>query len=175
MKDDISLAQWALVSEFHSGQLTTLDLPRTARVDFGLNGIELVNTLLEVPTQNYLDRLKEYATDYKVAIPLIMIDDEGDGSSATPEGRNQFVTNHRKWIDIARYLGCTAIRTNCRGEGPVTKEQGLHRAEESYRMLLEYAEKEGIKVLIENHGGLSNDPDWMVQLYNRVAHPLFGS
>jgi sugar phosphate isomerase/epimerase len=42
-------------------------------------------------------------------------------------------------------------------------------------MLLEYAEKEGIRVLIENHGGLSNDADWMVQLYNRVAHPLLGS
>jgi hypothetical protein len=29
-------------------------------------------------------------------------------------------------------------------------------------------------VLIENHGGVSNDPDWMVKLMKQVNHPLFG-
>ena len=57
-KNDISLAQWALVDEVRSGKWKTLDFPRIAREDFGLNGIEFVNTLFEVPIANYLNQLK---------------------------------------------------------------------------------------------------------------------
>jgi hypothetical protein len=40
---------------------------------------------------------------------------------------------------------------------------------------LEYAAKAGVKVLIENHGGVSNDADWMVALMKEVEGPLFGT
>ena len=56
MKNDISLAQWALVEEIRAGKWTTLDFPKIAREDFGLNGIEFVNTLFEVPTEGYLKK-----------------------------------------------------------------------------------------------------------------------
>ncbi|NQU88369.1 MAG: sugar phosphate isomerase/epimerase, partial [Mariniphaga sp.] len=52
-KDDISLAQWALVQEIRDGKWKTLDFPKVAREDFGLNGIEFVNTLFEVPHVQY--------------------------------------------------------------------------------------------------------------------------
>ena len=60
-KDDISLAQWALVDEVRAGKWKTLDFPRIAREDFDINGIEFVNTLFEVPTFNYLKELKQNA------------------------------------------------------------------------------------------------------------------
>src|SRR5687767_14472903 len=87
VKDDISLAQWALVDEIRSGKWKNLDFPRIAREDFGLNGIEFVNTLFEVPTEGYLRRLKQNAVTHGVAMVLIMVDDEGDGCSNTKEGR----------------------------------------------------------------------------------------
>src|SRR5438105_2152005 len=114
-KDDISLAQWALVEEIRAGKWKTLDFPRIAREDFGLNGIEFVNTLFEVPTEVYLIDLKQRAAMYGVTMVLIMVDDEGDGCASTKEGRRQFEIFHRKWVDIAYYLGCHAVRTNCRG------------------------------------------------------------
>jgi hypothetical protein len=42
-------------------------------------------------------------------------------------------------------------------------------------MLLAYAKPSGMKIVIENHGGVSNDPDWMVQLMKAVDDPLFGT
>jgi len=173
--DDISLAQWALVQEIRDGKWTTLDFPRVAREDFGLNGIEFVNTLFEVPTVNYLNRLKQNAEEHGVTMVLIMIDAEGDGCEPTPALRKQFVINHRKWIDIAHYLGCKAIRTNCRGPENVDKGEALKWAAESYQMLLEHAVPAGISVCIENHGGVSNDADWMVELYKDVNQLYFGS
>lgn len=174
-KDDISLAQWALVDEVKAGKWKTLDFPAVARKEFGLNGIEFVNTLFEVPTEGYLRQLKKNAEDNGVSMVLIMVDDEGDGCSPTQAERRQFEINHRKWIDAAHFLGCSAIRTNCRGPKDVNKDEALKYSVETYRMLLEYAVPAKISVLIENHGGVSNDADWMVSLIKEVNNLYFGS
>jgi len=164
-----------LVEEIRAGKWKTLDFPKIAREDFNLNGIEFVNTLFEVPTNEYLNILKRNAADNGVAMVLIMIDDEGDGCASTKEERKQFEINHRKWIDIAHYLGCHAIRTNCRGQENISKSDALQWASESYNMLLQYAADANIKVLIENHGGVSNNPEFMIALMKEVDHPLFGT
>ena len=171
----ISLAQWALVEEIKAGKWKTLDFPKVAQEDFGINGIEFVNTLFEVPTEGYLQTLKRNASDYGVTMVLIMVDDEGDGCSPSKEGRKQFEINHRKWIDVAHYLGCHAIRTNCRGPENVAKNEALKWAAESYNMLLEYAVPANVKVVIENHGGVSNDGDWILSLMKEVNSPYLGT
>jgi len=175
IRDDISLAQWALVDEIRAGKWTNLDFPRIAREDFALNGIEFVNTLFAVPTADYLAQLKRNADDHGVNMILIMVDAEGDPCSQEKKEREQFAINHRKWIDIAAYLGCRAIRTNCRGTAKTDPEDGLKWAADSYERLLEYALPANISVLIENHGGFSNDADWMVRLFSKVDTKYFGS
>ncbi len=174
-KDDISIAQWALVEEIRAGKWKNLDFPRIAREDFGVNGIEFVNTLFEVPTESYLKKLKQNAADHGVTMVLIMCDEEGDGCSDTKEGQKQFAINHRKWVDIAHYLGCHAIRTNCRGPQNADKNEALKWSTEAYNQLLEYAKPAKISIVIENHGGVSNDADWMVDLMKKVNNKSFGT
>jgi sugar phosphate isomerase/epimerase len=173
-RSDISLAQWALVEEVRAGKWKTLDFPRIARQDFNLNGIEFVNTLFESPTETYLKQLKQNAADQGVTLVLVMVDEEGDGCAPTRQERKAFEVYHRKWVDIAHYLGCHSVRTNCRGPVDVDKNEALEWAAESYQMLLDYASPAGINILIENHGGVSNDADWMLALMKKVNHPLFG-
>jgi sugar phosphate isomerase/epimerase len=174
-QDDISIAQWALVREVREGVWKTIDFPKIAREVFDINGIEFVNTLFEVPTYSYLRTLRRNAEKHEVAMVLIMVDNEGETCDPGKEERIQTVINHRKWIDIAKYLGCHSIRTNCRGPRDVPKDQALDWAADCYNRLLEYAANAGIGVLIENHGGLSNDADWMVSLFEKVDNPCFGS
>jgi len=176
-KTAVSLAQWSLVTEWRARQWTTLDFPRIAREDFGLDGVEFVNTLFEAPTETYFKQLRQNAAAEGIAMVLIMVDDEGDGCCPDKQGRKEFQLFHRKWVDIAYYLGCQAIRTNCRGprSGQFDKEEALEWAAESYHPLLEYARPAGINILIENHGGVSNDPDWMVRLMKKVNDPIFGT
>ncbi|MDD4778599.1 MAG: TIM barrel protein [Fermentimonas sp.] len=173
-KNDISLAQWALVDEVTKGEWKTLDFPRIAREDFGINGIEFVNTLFEVPIANYLNRLKRNADEYGVKMVLIMVDAEGETCTPSKEERKQTVINHRKWIDIAQYLGCHAIRTNCIGAKDIDKEEALKWSAETYNMMLEYAIPANISIMIENHGGVSNDADWLVSLMKEVNSKYFG-
>ena len=131
-KDDISIAQWALVEEIRAGKWKNLDFPRIAREDFGVNGIEFVNTLFEVPTEDYLKKLKQNAKDHGITMVLIMCDQEGDGCADTKEGQKQFAINHRKWVDIAHYLGCHAVRTNCRGPQNPDKKEALKWSTDAY-------------------------------------------
>lgn len=173
-RNNISLAQWALVNEIRAGEWTNLDFPRIAREVFDIDGIEFVNTLWEVPTMNYLNRLKRNAEDQGVTMVLIMCDAEGDACAPTAKERRQFDINHRKWIDAAQFLGCHAIRTNCIGPRDVDKDEALKWASETYHMMLEYAIPANISVLIENHGGVSNDPDWMVALMKEVNSLYLG-
>ena len=173
-KDDISLQEWALVDEIREGKWTNLDFPRIAREEFGIGGIEFVNTLFEVPIYNYLKELKKNAAEHGVEMLLIMCDGEGEMASDSKKEREQAVLNHHKWIDIAHYLGCHSIRTNCYGPEGASKEEALDRAEESYNKLLEYAVPAKVSVLIENHGGISNDPDFLVELMERVDNLYFG-
>ena len=173
-KDDISLQQWALVDEIRAGKWTTLDFARISREDFGINGIEFVNTLFDVPTYDYLRRLKKNADENGVEMLLIMCDAEGEMASSSKKERVQAVINHHKWIDIAHYLGCHSIRTNCYGPKDASKEELLNWAEESYNKLLDYAVQAKVSVLIENHGGISNDPDFLVALMKRVNNLYFG-
>lgn len=175
ISDDISIAQWALVEEVRNGKWKTVDFPKIAQEDFGINGIELVNTLFEVPTLFYLQRLKRNAENFGVKMVLIMVDDEGETCTPDKNERRQTVINHKKWIDIANYLGCHAIRTNCRGPKDAPKEEALKWAAETYHEMLEYAIQANISILIENHGGLSNDADWMVSLFKEVNNFYFGS
>lgn len=173
--DDISIAQWSLVDEIRNGKWKTLDFPKIAREDFDINGIELVNTLFEVPTLQYLKTLKKNAEDHGVSMVLIMVDDEGETCTPSEDERKQTVINHQKWIDIANYLGCHAIRTNCRGPKDAPKNEALKWAADTYNMMLEYAVPANVSILIENHGGFSNDADWMVTLMKEVNHLYFGS
>ncbi len=174
-KNGISLAQWALVNEVREGKWKTLDFPRIAREDFGIDGIEFVNTLFEGPTtMNYLNTLKRNAANQGVTCVLIMCDAEGDACGQTQAERLQFAINHRKWIDAAQFLGCHSIRINCIGPRDVNKVEALKWSAETCNRLLEYAIPAGISVLIENHGGVSNDPEWMVALMKEVNSRYLG-
>jgi len=174
-KDDISLAEWSLVGDLRKGKFTNLDVPRICREEFDINGLEFVNTFFENPLSRYLQRLKRNADDNGVQLVLIMVDSEGEMAAPTKEERKQAVINHRKWIDIANFLGCHAIRTNCRGPKDASAEDTLNYAEESFNYILEYASQAQINVIIENHGGLSSDPDFLVSLMKRINSPDFGT
>jgi len=84
---------------------------------------------------------------------------------------------HRKWVDIAHYLGCHAIRCNMGGPRQDWKQDAdlTSRSAESFNNLLEYARQADLNILIENHGGASSDADLVVRLIKAVDNPNFGT
>jgi L-ribulose-5-phosphate 3-epimerase len=173
-KFKISLAAWSLNPWFRK-EWVNLDLPRIVREQYGLDGLEFVNSHFENPRHEYLKDLKKRAADHGVELVLIMCDGEGDMSHEDRKERAQAAINHRKWVDIAHFLGCHAIRGNFGYTKVGTVEERVARCAESYRSLVEYADQAGMNVLIENHGGVSSYPEPVVQLMKLVNHPRFGT
>ncbi len=177
-KDDISLAAWSIVRSFRNGLWKNEDLPRICREEFGVNGLEFVNQFFGNVMQRNLNELKKRGDDYGVKFRLIMIDGEGDMAAADAAERKQAAVSHRKWIDIAHYLGCHAVRCNLGGgrrgwerdSGEIVK-----RATESFGDLLEYSKDSGLGVVIENHGGASSDPEVLPRIMKAVDDPRFGT
>ena len=170
----ISLAAWSVQPWFNK-TWTNLDLPRIVREDFGLEGIEFVNGYFALPRYRYLQELKKRCDDYGITPVLIMVDGEGDMSHPDKAERRQAVINHRKWIDIADFLGCHAIRANAGYEEAGTIDERVKRCAGSYSELMEYADQCKMEVTIENHGGFSSIPEKLVAVMKQVNHPLFGT
>ncbi|MDX9752758.1 MAG: sugar phosphate isomerase/epimerase family protein [bacterium] len=175
-ENKISLATWSINRTFFMGGWKMDDLPRIVREDFGIDGIEHVNQFFDVPTETNLNRWNQRAKDYGVQNVLIMVDHEGAMVAKEEAVRKQAVINHRKWVDIAAYMGCHAIRCNAYGGGSTPEEDpdALDRAAESFHALVDYAAEQQINVIIENHGGLSSYPGWLPALCKKVDSPHFG-
>ena len=177
-KNDISLAAWSLnLSFFRHHRWKNTDLPKICRQDLGISGIEFVNQFFDNPTLRNLAELKRQLSDHNIHPVLIMIDAEGDMSAADAAERRRASIAHRKWVDVADYLGCHAVRCNMGGpRSDWAQDRDLtRRAAESFHDLLDYSFASGINVVIENHGGASSDPDVLVRLMRAVDHPRFGT
>jgi sugar phosphate isomerase/epimerase len=177
-RDAISLGMYSLNRAFSAGVWDLLDIARIAREDFDIDGLEYVTIYFkDVREQSMLRHLNQRASDYGVQNVLIMVDQEGDMGSPDRRARMQAAVNHRKWVDIAAYLGCFAIRCNCTGTGNSVQEDpdALERSVESFNALLEYARASQIVVCIENHGGgLASNADWLASLARKIDSPNFG-
>ena len=176
VESGISLAAWSFSSSFFAGKWKLLEMPRILRERLQIEGLEHVNQFFENPTLNYLQQLKRNCSDFGVKSLVIMIDSEGSTAAEDRAERTRAAIAHRKWIDIAHFLGCHSVRCNMYG-GPEDwrKDPDLvARAAETIHSLLEYAKDSGLNILVENHGRASSDPDILVGLVKKVNHPRFG-
>ena len=169
----ISLQVWSLHRAFFAGELDQVGMLRLCP-ELGLSGLEMYNTFFPSPQYLYLRGLRAEAEQLGVRLLLIVCDMEGNLGAAERRERLQAAVNHRKWVDTAVVLGCHSIRCQVQGDDsdPAAMRE---RAAESLRALLDYAQGSGLRILIENHGGLSSDPDWLISLIELVGHPQLGT
>jgi hypothetical protein len=168
----LSLAAWSLHRTFESGEIDQLRMVQLAG-KLGFTGFEMVNTFFPVPTYSYLQELRTVAVDAGLELVLVMCDEEGDLAALDRGERLQAARNHRRWVDVAATLGCHAIRVDV-GVEHEEEQPTLDHAAEALAALLEYAAGE-VRVLIENHGGVSSNPAWIVSLIERVGDPNLGA
>ncbi|WP_321478134.1 sugar phosphate isomerase/epimerase family protein [uncultured Paludibaculum sp.] len=174
----VSLAEWSIHNAIQKGKLTNLDFPRIAQEN-NCEGLEFVNTLWGSPTAGYIARLKRRMADTGTKPVLIMVDDEGMMGHSDKAQRMMAVKNHHKWVDAAAEVGCHSIRTNMYPEKqpttPAEIEAFLGYCAESFTALCGYAKTANINIIIENHGGISSNPDVVLSLMKKVGLPNFGT
>ena len=171
----ISLAEWSLHRAMGAGELDNLDFPRVTKEEYGIDGVEYVNSFFKDRAEDftYLADLKSRCDGLGVQSVLIMCDGEGAIGDPDSAARTQAVENHYRWVEAAKFLGCHAIRVNAQSQG--TPEEQKELAADGLRRLSEFAAQREINVLVENHGGLSSNGAWLASVMQAVDHPRCGT
>lgn len=172
---EISLAEWSLHKALFKKEIDNLNFAKIAREDFGIGAIEFVNSFFKdkAKDMDYLKNLNQRAKDHGVIHHLIMVDGEGALGDPDEAKRTQAVENHYRWVDAAKFLGCKMIRVNAQSRG--TAEEQMKLAADGLRRLTDYGAKAKIAVVVENHGGLSSNGQWLAGVMKQVNHPNCGT
>ncbi len=171
----ISLAEWSLHKALFANDINNLDFPKFAKQECGIDAVEYVNQFFKDKAQDtaYLQELKNRCEGEGVTSVLIMCDGEGQLGHPDADERIVTVENHKKWVEAAKFLGCHSIRVNAASQG--TFEEQQQRAADGLRQLCEFADPFDINVIVENHGGLSSNGEWLAGVMKMVDHPRVGT
>ena len=185
----ISLAEWSLHRSIRSNMIDHMDFYDITKNKFGLSAVEYVNSFFFEKAEDkiYLNEMKMRADDLGIESLLIMCDNEGSLGDPDPVARTKAVENHYKWAEAAKYLGCHSIRVNAylteslHGTLPAdysttgSYENQINLAADGLRRLTEYGDTIGINTIVENHGGLSSNGQWLAAVMEKVDHPRVGT
>ena len=171
----ISLAQWSLHRTIFAGELDNLDFPRSAKQDYGIEAVEYVNQFFKDKARDtgYLAELAKRAADEGVTSVLIMCDGLGNLGDPDDAARKKAIENHFPWVEAAKRLGCHSVRVNAASEGSFAEQQKL--AADGLARLAEYAAQMEMAVIVENHGGLSSNGQWLAGVMRLVNKPNCGT
>ena len=171
----ISLAQWSLHKALFAGTITNLDFPREAKRTYGIDAVEYVNQFFKDKAKDldYLADLAQRAADEGVTNLLIMCDRLGKLGDPDAAARTAAIENHFPWVEAAKRLGCHSIRVNAASAGSAAEQQKL--AADGLSRLGEYAGQLKLNVIVENHGGLSSNGQWLAGVMKLVDRPNVGT
>lgn len=171
---DISLTQWSLNRAFFSNALSPMDFAKISKREFGIGGVEYLNRFYEDGFGlSVAHDLKMRADDEGVINVLIMCSRLGLIGDPDAQKRAQTVEKHKIWIEAAQIMGCHSIRVNAHSRGAYDEQMKL--AADGLFQLAEIGKAHGINVIVENHGGLSNNGAWLAGVMKQTAHDYCGT
>jgi sugar phosphate isomerase/epimerase len=121
----------------------------------------------------YWETFKKKCNEAGVHVGLIMCDQLGDLGDADPEARDAVVSKHHPWVDIASFLGAESIRVNAGGAG--TPEEVAANAVDGLTKLAQYGATRGVNIIVENHGGISSNAQWLAGVVEQVGMDNVGT
>jgi L-ribulose-5-phosphate 3-epimerase len=171
----ISLAQWSLHRAFHNNERDPFNFPTITRKEFDIEAVEYVNSFYFSHEQDkqYWTDLKKQCDDEGVKSLLIMCDGLGRLGDPDQSKRIETVEKHHFWVETAKFLGCHSIRVNAASEGSFEEQMKL--AADGLHALCEFGAKHDIYVIVENHGGLSSNGEWLSGVMEMADHPMVGT
>ena len=171
----LSLAQWSLHRSLFSGKIDNLDFVKISKEKFGISAVEYVNIFFfkKAKNKSYLREMKNRSDDFGVKNLLIMCDDEGKIGDPNLKKRKKAIENHFKWVEAANFLGCKTIRVNASSDGSWDEQKKL--VVDGLSRLVEFAKDYSINVVVENHGGLSSNGEWLSQVISDVENDFCGT
>lgn len=143
-------------------ELKLVDVPGYFADRFKVHNVEFWSRHFESQSPAYLQELKKQVAKGKSILINVQIDEPYNLADPSEEGRQKSVSLFKAWIDSAVSLGSMSVRAN-------TGSGSADSCIRSFKEIEKYARQKGILLLVENHGGLSSDPDALIQVAKAVG------
>ena len=179
----ISLQCYSFASSLYTKKMNITDFPRIVREDFNIDAAEYWNTPMNEKRRdpNFIREINVKTNDYGIENTIMLVDfidfKTGESKSLCSRDkteRNMAIDGHKEWIEIAKSIGCKAIRANLWSSN-MSKDEVKNISEDSLAKLLEFSEKIDMSIVIENHGGYTSNARWLVDLMKSINHPNLGT
>ncbi len=166
----------------------------------GAEGVDILHRQMDLDEKGPLDaaahaycqRLKRHA--FRAGIDLICLSIHQDFVSPDPDTRQQWIAHTEKCIELAYAMGIPSIRLNsgrwktipdfdalmrARGEEPIlpgyTLDDGFKWCIDSIRRCTELAAQRGVILALENHWGLTSQPEGQLRILSAIDSPWLGA
>jgi sugar phosphate isomerase/epimerase len=137
------------------------------------NAVELTSYYFPESTPAYLDKIKALCESKKLAVSGSAV---GNDFCIADDGKRvEQVRLVRDWIGHTARLGGKTLRIFA-GKVPTgdTEAASLKRCIAAIREVADDAAKAGVKLGVENHGGITATPEQLLAIVNGVDHPAVG-
>jgi sugar phosphate isomerase/epimerase len=134
--------------------------------------------------KKWLDQLADNSAKTGVAVHHVSNNAPRNMADLDEDARKAGIEVAKKWLDGCAQIGAKTMRVNTGGPriAPAASAQTgyprndeivkhLAKAIESFKAMADYGGKVGVKVTIENHWGLSADPQNIRIILDEVNHP----
>ena len=171
---ELGVHHYSVRSLMVSGELTLGQFPRFARERLGVSHIEIAEELAADLRRRpeSIAELRSAAEQVDVGIHTLLCSAETSLDADSEADRERAVEHHLAWARIARDLGCKFLRV--RAGSPGDSAVRLEKAVAGIRRLCDRIEPGMPRVLIENVGGFSRRPDWLLSLVSQVGESRCG-
>ncbi len=161
---ELCVCSWSLRSHINR-DFPAEEFPKVVEDRFGISGIEICQAHLKDASGAALEKLRS-AIASRGCIHYSFPIDVGDVSQADEDSREKDLKAIEGWMEIAGQLDAKNVRVNV---GRSARADELSVTVGSFRRLAAKAEQLRMGLLIENHGGVSGDPEFVVGLVKELG------
>lgn len=184
---DLAFSSWCFHLPLWRGELKAEALPGMAR-DLGVDALEWTaktfrdlkggrETMYQAPSEPFFHTLRESADDAGIQNKVMNVGGPfflASGDRAVQQKALDFVM---QYVAPARILGCNILRVELYYDGERAsgwKQRASEQAAEGVQRLLDMTRDSDLIINVENHHGISSQPDWLASLVKAVDSPRFG-
>lgn len=145
------------------------DFAAHVKAKFGVNKIEPWTPHFPSTDPKYLDQFRASVDRAGCQVINLAVDGDDSPYAATAAERDRFVAHSRTWVDAARQLGSSSIRTHI----PQARDSkpDAQRTADTFLRLIDYSAKHNVVVSLENDDPISEDPFFIIDVLEKVQSP----